>query len=98
MSGRALPHMGTLVSALFAFGAHADVSPFLGCGSPLYSIAMTFSKSLILLLILCWPCSPRTPLISSCECIFMSFACLIELYAGSPDIAFQPYSPSLSHV
>ena len=35
MSGRALPHMGTLVSALFAFGARADVSPFLGCGSPL---------------------------------------------------------------
>ena len=54
--------MGTLVSALFAFGAHADVSPFLGCGSPLYSIAMTFSKSLILLLILCWPCPPGLPL------------------------------------
>ena len=66
MSGRALPHMGTLVSALFAFGAHVDVSPFLGCGSPLYSIAMTFSKSLILLLIFCWPISLRTP---SCQVV-----------------------------
>ena len=63
MSGRALPHMGTLVSTLFAFGAHADVSPFLGCGSPLYSIAITFSKSLTLLLILCWPWFPRLPCI-----------------------------------
>ena len=31
MSGRASPYMGTLVSALFAFGAHA-VSPLLGLG------------------------------------------------------------------
>ena len=28
MSGRASPYMGTLVSALFAVGAHANVSPF----------------------------------------------------------------------
>ena len=70
----------------------------LGCGSPLYSTAMTFRKSLILLLILCWPVSLRTPPMSSCECIIMRFSCLIELYAGSPDIAFHPYSPSLSHV
>ena len=34
----------------------------LGCGSPLYSIAMTFCKSLILLLIFCWPISPKNPL------------------------------------
>ena len=89
--------MGTLVSALFSFGANADVSP-LGCGSPLYSISMTFSKRLILLLILCWPWTPPDSLVSSCGCIIMRFACLIELYADSPDIAFQPYSLSLSHV
>ena len=59
MSGKALPSMGTLVSALFTFGAHDDVFS-LGCGSPLYSIAMTFRKSLILLFILCWPISLRT--------------------------------------
>ena len=49
MNGRALPYMGTLVRSCFAFGVHADISP-LGCGSPLYSIAMTLSKSFILLL------------------------------------------------
>ena len=39
--------------------------------------------------------SLRTPLMSSCECIIMSFSCLIELYAGSFDISFEPYSPEL---
>ena len=35
---------------------------------------------------------------SSCNCIIMSFACLIEPYAGFLDFEYQPYSPSLSHV
>ena len=38
----------------------------LGCGSPLYSTAMTFCKSRILLLILCWLISLRTP---SCQVV-----------------------------
>ena len=66
MSGRASPYMGTLVSALFAFGAHANIFSPLGCGSLLYSTSMTFHKSLILLLIFCWPISLRTP---SCQVV-----------------------------
>ena len=49
MNGRALLYMGTLVRYCFSFGAHANISP-LGCRSPLYSTAMTLSKSFILLL------------------------------------------------
>ena len=35
---------------------------------------------------------------SSCNCIIMSFASLIEPYAGFPNCDYQLYSPSLSHV
>ena len=35
---------------------------------------------------------------SSCNCIIMSFTCLIEPYAGFPDFYYQPYSPILSHI
>ena len=41
--------MGTLVRSCFSFCSHADISP-LGCGSPLYSTAMTLNKIFILLL------------------------------------------------
>ena len=50
-----------LVSSCFAFGAHADIFP-LGCGGPLYSIAMTLRKILILLLIFLLDFFPKTPL------------------------------------
>ena len=53
--------MGTLVSSYFAFGAHADIFP-LGWGIPLYSIAMTLRKSVILLLIFLLAFFPITPL------------------------------------
>ena len=35
---------------------------------------------------------------SSCNCIIMSFSCLIETYASFSEFDYQPYSPSLSHV
>ena len=90
--------MGTLVRSCFAFGAHVDISP-LGCGIPLYSTAMTLSKSFILLLTFMLAFFPRTPLyMSSCNCIIMSFSCLIEPYANFPDFDYHPYSLSLSHV
>jgi len=89
--------MGTLVSALFSFGAHADVFSFRVWESVVeycHDILQEPHTPLDLLLAY----FPQDSLMSSCECIIMSFACLIELYAGSPDIVFQPYSPSLSHV
>ena len=61
MNGRVWPYMGALVSSCFSFGAHSDIFP-LGCGSPLYSIAMTLHKSLILLLIFLLTFFPRNPL------------------------------------
>ena len=61
VNGRAWPYMGALVSSHFAFGAHANIFP-LGCGSPLYSIAMSLLKSPILLLIFLLAFVPRTPL------------------------------------
>ena len=48
MNGRDFLYMGALVSSLFAFGTHA-VSPLLGLGVP-FSLAMSLSKSFILLL------------------------------------------------
>ena len=52
-------------------------------GSPLYSTAMTFRKSFILLLNFMLAIFLRTPLyMSSCNCIIMSFACLIEPYVS----------------
>ena len=89
--------MGTLVSALFAFGAHADVFSFRVWESVVqycHDISQEPHTPLDLLL----SYFPQDSLMSSCECIIMSFACLIELYTDSPDIPFQPYSPSLSHV
>ena len=41
---------------------------------------------------------PQESLMSSCNCIIMSFSCLIEPYADFPDFDYQLYSPSLSHV
>ena len=89
--------MGALVSSYFAFGAHADIFP-LGCGSPLYSIAMTLSKTLILLLIVLLALVPQDSHMSSCNYIIVSFACLIEPYAGFPHFDYHPYILILSHV
>ena len=97
MSSRASPHMGTLVSTLFEFGAHDNVFSFRVWESVVYychDISQEPHTPLDLLLAY----SPQDSLMSSCECIIMSFAYLIELYVGSPDIMFQPYSLSLSHV
>ena len=79
MNGRAWPYMGALVSSYFAFGAHADIFP-LGCGSPLYSIAMTLRKSLILLLIFLLAFFPRNPLcqvVISLSWVFLSLLSLM---------------------
>ena len=89
--------MGTLVSSLLAFGAHA------------YSLSFRMWESVVqyrhdilqqphtpLDLLLAY--FPQDSLMSSCNCIIMSFACLIEIYASFPDIEFQPYSPIFSHV
>ena len=57
MRGRTSPYLHLVPMRTF--------SP-LGCGSLLYSTSMTFRKSLILLLIFCWPISPRTP---SCQVV-----------------------------
>ena len=75
--------MGTLVSSYFVFGAHADIFP-LGWGIPLYSIAMTLRKSLILLLIFLLALFPQDSLMSVCNSIIMSFSFLIEPYVGFP--------------
>ena len=88
MSGRASPYMGTLVSSLIEFGAHADISP-LGCGSPLYSTAMTFRKSLILLLIFCWPISLRTPLCQVVIALSWYFPTLLSLMSASLTLSFR---------
>ena len=89
--------MGTLVSTLFAFGAHADGFSFRVWESIVeYCHDISQEPHTPLDLMLAY--FPQDSLMSSCECIIMSFACLIELYADSPDIAFQPYSSSLSHV
>ena len=65
---------------------------------PFYSITMNLRKSLILLLIFLLALFLQDSLMSSCNCIIMSFACLIEPYANFPDFDYQLYSPSLSHV
>ena len=97
MNGRVLIYMGALVTSLFAFGAHADTFSFRVWESVVYylhDISQEPHSPLDLLLAY----FPQESLMSSCNCIVMSFAFLIELYVGSPDIVFQPYSPSLSHV
>ena len=88
--------MGTLVSALFAFGAHADGFSFRVWESVVqYCHDISQEPHTPLDLILAY--FPQDSLMSSCICIRMNFACLIELYAGFPEIALQPYSLSLSH-
>ena len=62
MNGRAFPYMGTLVRSCFEFGSHANIYP-LGCGSVLYSTAMTFSKNFILFLNFMLGISPWIPCI-----------------------------------
>ena len=88
--------MGTLVSALFSFGAHAVIFSFRVWESIVQYYHDILQEPYTLDLLLAY--FPQDSLMSSCECIIMSFSCLIELYAGFPDIVFQPYSPSLSHV
>ena len=55
----------------------------LGCGSPLYSIAMTFRKSLILLLIFCWSISHRTPLCQVVIALSWAFPASLSLMLAS---------------
>ena len=89
--------MGTLVSTLFAFGAHADIFSFRVWESIVqyyHDISQEPHTTLDLLLAY----FPQDSRMSSCNCIFMSFYCLIEPYAGFPNFEYQPYSPSLSHV
>ena len=76
MSGRASAYMGTLVSTLFSFGSHADIS-LLGCGSPFYSTAMTLSKSFILHLNFMLSISPGLPCI--CQVVIALSWVLISL-------------------
>ena len=97
MSGRDSPYMGTLVSALFAFGAHANILSLRVWKSIVYychDISQEPHTSLDILLAY----FPQDSLMSSCNCIIMSFAYLIEPYLGFPDFEYQPYSPSLSPV
>ena len=80
MNGRALPYMDTLVRSCFASGSHANISP-LGCGSHLYSTAMTLRKSFILLLTFMLAFSPGLPYICqvviSLSWVFLSFLSLM---------------------
>ena len=69
----------------------------LGCGSPLYSIHV-FAQECHTPLDLFVGLFPQDSLMSSCNCIIMSFSYLIDPYASFPDFDYQPYSPSLSHV
>ena len=88
--------MGTLVRSYFACGSHVEMPP---CQRALPCHAMSLSKRFILLLNFMLAISLRTPLyISSCNCIIMSFAFLIEPYTGFPDFGYEAYSPRLSHV
>ena len=83
MNGRALPYMGTLVRSCFVFGSHAYISP-LGCGSPLYNIAMTLSKSFILLLTYMLAFSPGLPciyqVVIALSCVFLSLLSLMPAF------------------
>ena len=60
----------------------------LGCGSLLYSISMTFRKSLILLLIFCWPISLRTPLCQVVSALSWAFPTLLSLTPASLTLSF----------
>ena len=79
--------MGTLVSALFVFGAHVDCFSFRVWEFVVYyyhDISQEPHTPLDLML----PYLPQDSLMSSCEFIIMSFAYLIEPYAGFPNIDF----------
>ena len=89
--------MSSLVHSFFAFGSHDDISSFKLWESfvkYLHVFAQEPHTPLDLFAGLC----PQDSLMSSCDCIIMSFACLIEPYASFPDFEYQTYSPSLSHV
>ena len=86
--------MGALVSSLFVFGTHADTLSFRVWDSFIW-YHHEFEQELYTLEIYAGH-FPGTP--SSCNCITMSFYCLIEPNSGFPDFDYQPYSPSLSHV
>ena len=89
--------MGTLVSTLFSFGAHDDILS-LRVWESIVQYCHDISQEPHTPLDLLLAYFPQESLMSSCNCIIMSFSCLIEPYVGFPDIEFQPYSPRLSHV
>ena len=64
------------------------VSP-LGCGSPLYSTAMTFCKSLIILLIFCWPISLRTTSCQVLNALSWDFPTLLSFMSASLTLRFS---------
>ena len=59
---------------------------------------MTFCKSLIPLLILCWPISLRTPVWQVIIAFSWAFPALLSLMPTSLTLRFRTYSPSLSHL
>ena len=61
----------------------------LGCGSPLYSTAMTFRKSLILLLIFCWPISLRTPSYQVVNALSWALPALLSFMPASLTLCFS---------
>ena len=61
----------------------------LGCGSPLYSISMTFRKSLILLLIFFWPISLRTLVCQVVIALSWAFPVLLSLMSASLTLSFS---------
>ena len=88
MNGRAFLYMGVLVRS------HLNLVPMLTscslrCGSPLYSISMTFHKSLILLLIFCWPISFRTPLCQVVIALSWAFPTLLSFMPTSLTLRFR---------
>ena len=89
--------LGTLVSSLFAFGAHADILS-LRVWDSIVQYCHDISQELHTPLDILLAYFPQDSLMSSCNCISMSFFCLIDFYAGFLDIVLQPYNPSLSHV
>ena len=89
--------MGPQLVPYFAFGAHADILS-LRVWDSIVQYCHDISQEPHTPLDLMLAYVPQDSLMSSCECIIMSFSFLIELYASSPDIMFEPYIPSLSHV
>ena len=64
----------------------------LECGSPLYSTAMTFSKTLILLLIFCWPIYLRTPLCQVVIELAWALPALLSFMSASLTLRFSHIS------